>query len=319
MNLKTNNYSVDLKLRVVNAYNNKTHNVTDICRTFSVSKSSVYNWINLYKNNKLTSKCEYIKPTSKIHNENIRNIILSHIQSFPNFIYVDLITLIRTSINIKISKSTLFSIIHDLNLTKKVTKTKKVYGSVDKLKIKKESLKKEIKCISNNKIISIDEVSFDTNICHNYAWSLKGIKIVKTIGATYKRLTMICAISNKKILHYKIVNNSANSEIFLDFLKHIPNIKNKYLFLDNACIHHSKIVSAYVKEKNIHLLFNVPYCPEYNPIEIMFSKLKQCVKNLNNNSNLPDLKTNIINSLKYITPNNLHNFFVYTFNKLRVK
>jgi transposase len=186
-----------------------------------------------------------------------------------------------------------------------------------KLDLKKDVLVNQIKNIPNNKIISIDEVSFDTNIIHNYGWSKKNIPIIKTIGATYKRLTMICAISNKKIVHYKIIKNSANSVIFLDFIKSIPNIKNKYLFLDNARIHHSKIISSHVKENNIKLLFNVPYSPEYNPIEIMFSKLKKLVKDYKLNNKLDTLTTNIVNSMKYITSSNLTNFFNYSFSKLR--
>ncbi len=317
MNTRSNNYSLDLKSRIINEYNKNILSATQISALFSVSKSSVYNWIKLYKLDTLTNKIEYIKPTSNFQNSNIRSIILDHIKTNSNFSYLNLIKIIETQTTIKISKSTLYTIIADLNLTKKVAKFKKIYGSVEKLDIKKQALKNQIKNIPNNKIISIDEVSFDTNIIHNYGWSLKNIPIVKTIGATYKRLTMICAISNKKVVHYKIVNNSATSEIFLDFIKDIPNKKGKYLFLDNACIHHSKIVSKFVKDKKINLLFNVPYCPEYNPIEYMFSKLKKIVRDSVNNNKLCSLTSNIINALKCITTNNLSNFFSHSFSKLR--
>jgi len=231
--------------------NEHTLDVVEISALFSVSKSSVYNWIKLHKQNDLKNKTQYTKPKSNFQNSEIRSIISEHIKINPNFSYLNLIKVIETTTTIKISKSSLYNIISNLNLTKKVAKFKKIYGSAEKLAIKKEALQKQIKDIPNNKIISIDEVSFDTNIIHNYGWSPKNVPVIKTVGATYKRLTMICAVSNKKVLHYKIVNNSATSEIFLDFLKNIPNTKGKYLFLDNACIHHSKIVTNFVKkEKN---------------------------------------------------------------------
>ena len=317
MNTKSNNYSLDLKSRIINEYNRHILSVVKIATLFSVSKSSVYNWIKLYKQDTLKTKIQYTKSKSNFQNSDIRSIILEHIKINPNFLYLNLIEIIATKTTIKIGKSTLYNIISDLNLTKKVAKFKKIYGSVEKLNIKKEVLQKQIKDIPNNKIISIDEVSFDTNIINSYGWSPKNVPIVKTIGATYKRLTMICAISNKKIVHYKIVNNSATSEIFLDFIKKIPNKNGKYLFLDNARIHHSKIVSKYVKDKKINLLFNVPYCPEYNPIEIMFSKLKKIVRDSTNNNKLCSLTSNIISGLKNITANNLNNFFSYSFSKLR--
>ncbi len=317
MNLKSNNYSLDLKLRVVNAYLKEQYTVADICDIFKISKSSVYNWIKLYKNNELTNKISYVKPTSNFRNKDIRNFIFNFINKNPNFIFATIIDEIKSKLNYDISKSTLYSIIHDLNFSKKVAKFKKIYGSEEKLKIKKEALQKQIKNITNDKIISIDEVSFDTNIIHNYGWSIKNVPVIKTIGATYKRLTMICAISNKKVIHYKIINNSAKADTFLDFLKNIPNTNNKYLFLDNAVIHHSKIVKEYVKANNLNLLFNVPYSPQFNPIECMFSKIKKNIKDYNNNNTTNILKSNIISSLKKITSTDLNNFFNHSFNKLR--
>ena len=275
------------------------------------------NWIKLYKANILLTKKKYIKPTSKFQNQKIRTIILKYINEHPNFLYPDLIKIILNETTIKIGKSSLYNIISNLNFSKKVAKFKKIYGTQEKLDIKKKTLQEQIKYIPNNKIISIDEISFDTNIIHDYGWSLKNIPIIKKIGATYKRVTMICAITNSKILHYKIINNSAKSKIFLDFLKNIPDIKEKHLFLDNACIHHSKIVTEYVKKNKINLLFNVPYSPEYNPIEIVFSKLKKLVRDCINNNKLCTLTSNIIISLKHISKNNLHNFFNYSFSKLR--
>ena len=313
MNLKSNNYSMDLKLRIIKTYNEKIYNVIEIAKIYNISKSSIYSWIKLYKNSQLLPKQEYIKPTSKFQNIKIRNIILTYISENPNFIYTYLIIHIYKITKISIKKSLLYNIIHDLNLTKKVSKFKKIYGKYNNTK--KELLQKQMTDISYDKIISIDEVSFDTNIIHNYAWSLKNVPVIKTIGATYKRLTMICAISNKKILHYKILPNSADSHAFLDFLKGIPNIKNKYLFLDNAVIHHSKIVTEFVTNNKINLLFNVPYSPEFNPIEIMFSKLKKLVKDCINNNNLNHLTINIIGSriFKYV----YHRYFYFIITKIK--
>lgn len=40
----------------------------------------------------------------------------------------------------------------------------------------------------------------------------------------------------------------------------------KYLLMDNARIHHSKIVKTYLETTNLKTIYNVAYCPEYNPI-----------------------------------------------------
>lgn len=318
MHLKSNNYSIDLKLRVVDAFLDKIYSISDIVKIFNVSKSSVYNWVNLFKSNQLNPKCEYTKQFSNFRNPQIRNTISEYIKTNSNFIYSKLIAHIFDTNNISIKKSTLYNIINDLGFSKKVANFKKVYTKTNKtLKTKTIDLSIKVKTISNNKIVSIDEVSFDTNIIHKYGWSQKNSPIIKQIGATYKRLTMICAITNKKVIHYDILNGSANAEHFKKFIKNIPNVKNKYLFLDNARIHHSKIVQEYVTNNKLNFLFNVPYSPEFNPIEFMFSKLKRNIRNYSNNDQLSTLISNIKSSINKVTSCDLTNYFKHSFDTLR--
>jgi transposase len=318
MYIRSNNYSLDLKSRVINEYLKNDKTVKKIASIYSVSSSSVHSWIKLYNNGQSFIKNNYIKIDSKFRNFEIRNIIRQYVYKNPNFIYFSLIEHIYTKTNIKISKSTLYNILHDLRFSKKICKFKKTYGSKDALDIKINHLKEQIKDVSIDNIISIDEVSFDTNIIHNYGWSLVNVPIVKTIGATYKRLTMICAVTNKQIIHYKIISGSAKANDFLDFIKSISNTKGKYILLDNAKIHHSKIVYEFIKLNNIKLIFNAPYCPEFNPIELVFSKLKKLVKDYINNTIINSLIINITSSLKKITTTDLINFFNYSISKLKI-
>ena len=46
--------------------------------------------------------------------------------------------------------------------------------------------------------------------------------------------------------------------------------KNKVYLMDNARIHHNKEL----KSKVNNILYNIPYSPETNPIEMLFSELK---------------------------------------------
>ena len=62
-------------------------------------------------------------------------------------------------------------------------------------------------------------------------------------------------------------------------------LKNKYLLLDNARIHHAKIVKQEINGTTNQFLFNVPYMPEFNPIEKIFFEMKKYVKSKNNNTN----------------------------------
>jgi len=84
------------------------------------------------------------------------------------------------------------------------------------------------------------------------------------------------------------VKGSANATYFKDFLETLINKvdKDNFFLLDNARIHHAKIVKAYTESINCNLLFNAPYCPEFNPIEHVFSKFKYYIRNKNDNENI---------------------------------
>ncbi len=40
--------------------------------------------------------------------------------------------------------------------------------------------------------------------------------------------------------------------------------------MDNARIRHNKILKEYMMNNNINSIYNIPYSPEYNPIEKIF-------------------------------------------------
>ncbi len=78
--------------------------------------------------------------------------------------------------------------------------------------------------------------------------------------------------------------------------------------MDNARIHHSKLFKKYSQEHNLDIIYNAPYCPEYNPIENVFSKVKILLRKKTNNE--IKLLTNIEKCFNKITKNDLKNYFI---------
>ena len=170
----------------------------------------------------------------------------------------------------KISKSYLYVIIKKLNLTKKKYRKRNIFKSKDKWMNDKRKFKKIMSKCKIDNIISIDETSIDTLITDNYGWSLKGKRILKKIFNVKRiRWTLICGISNKKIVSKMLIKGSAKKEDFNNFMGGLP--KNKIYLMDNARIHHNKDLKLLFKDK---IVYNVPYSPETNPIEMFFSELK---------------------------------------------
>ena len=308
INKHVNCYPLIYKIKVINAYKNTDKNAKEIAYLFGISRSSIFNWVKLLNMDKLTEKKKYTK-ISKITSQ-IKYFIKNYVIRKIYFDYKKLIKTIKNKFKINICKSSIYNVLHKLHITYKKIKKKKIYGNQKKLKNKIKNFKKKIKKININDIISVDEVSFDTNISAEYGWNYSGKRIHKNIGATWKRYTAICAITNKKVLNVHIIRKSAKREDFLNFIKKVmTNIKNKYFLLDNASIHHAKIIKECVSKTTNELLFNAPYSPEFNPIEKIFSKIKTIVRYKNNNNNEHILLKNIHSAFKKITKTNLDNCF----------
>lgn len=57
-----------------------------------------------------------------------------------------------------------------------------------------------------------------------------------------------------------------------------PNIDYAINILDNCSIHHAKKVRELIDERNIHVVWNVPYCPQFNGIELYWAQTKEFKK-----------------------------------------
>ena len=74
-----------------------------------------------------------------------------------------------------------------------------------------------------------------------------------------------------------------NAKDFLNLLyqlRHKEKKKRIILIVDNARIHHAKIVKRYCREHDIILVYLPPYSPEHNPIEQLRKHIKRMFQKL---------------------------------------
>lgn len=307
-----NYYPLIFKLKVIDFHlNNKQFSIKYITKIFGISKSSFYNWLKLHNNNALVEKKKYIK--KPYFSQKIIKHIVMYVTKHHIFSLIKILNIIKHKFNIHISKSSVYNILNKNNVTYKKFSSRFILTNKKKFLDKKSNFINYVKNIKHTDIISIDECSIDTHICPKYGWNIKGTKLNKTIfTGQKKRISLICAISNKKIMKYSFISGSATSDDFLSFITELietHKLKNKHLLLDNASIHHAKKLKSYILTTSCKLLYNVPYFPEFNPIEKVFSKMKSIIRT-KNNSNQLKLKSNVKLSLSKVSSCNFKNFFI---------
>ena len=101
-------------------------------------------------------------------------------------------------------------------------------------------------------------------------------------------------------------------DLMTEFNKIHNNENNKTIFLDNASIHHSKDFKQYTKETKMHVLYNVPYNSDKNPVEYVFSLLRKVLER-SEFTTINEL-TKIVNEFKNnLISNKLNNIFRHAF------
>jgi transposase len=204
---------------------------------------------------------------------------------------------------VNISRSSVYKVLADSKITyKKLYVKNDPYSHHKKEKLKKELFEK-INNVNSNDIISIDETSIEINMRPHYGWSKRNTKcIIKNNKIIRKRVSLIMAVDKSKIVAYKIVEGSVNGEIFKDFILNnvLKNIDNKTLLMDNARIHHYKKFKEAINDTTSKVIYNIPYNPETNPIELVFSQIKDHIRKKNNNDNMIKLYKNIKSSMSRI-------------------
>lgn len=75
-------------------------------------------------------------------------------------------------------------------------------------------------------------------------------------------------------------------------------------------LHHAKIVKNYIDNNNINFKFIVAYTPQLNPIEMMFSQVKNNFRKLEHE----DIRNDIEESLNIVKSKHLTNYYEHTIN-----
>ena len=79
------------------------------------------------------------------------------------------------------------------------------------------------------------------------------------------------------IEHYQVYEYSVNITKFKQYLKELRDKNGDVkiaMFMDNLSAYKSEKSKVEMRRLGFRCIFNVPYSPEYNPIEFVFSKVK---------------------------------------------
>lgn len=304
-------YHIDYIYKTIHYYFVEKLSFNKISKLLNVSRQIISIWIKKFNEN-----INFIANRNKIKNIENKKITNIEIQIFikkiiynnPFITRKEILEHIYIKFNIKLTLNNISKIFKILNMTRKKPKYHiiKSVKFMDELIEKRKIFSNEMSNKNINKIISIDESGFNKLFSINKGLSEKGRKInIPVKQKLDKNITLLLAVTTKEILNFQIKKENINSIKFFDFIKETISKLNEpnYIFLfDNICFHHNKEMLQFINSSGHSYIFSPPYSPNNNPVENVFSIIKNKYNklkyNLDNKDKVEKKILDILNEIK---------------------
>ena len=117
-----------------------------------------------------------------------------------------------------------------------------------------------------------------------YGRAPRGERLVdNTPHGHWQTTTLIAALGIEGMCCSTVVDGAINGDIFEAFVKQVlvPELKpGDVVVMDNLSSHKRASTRQLIEEAGAELSFLPPYSPDLNPIEMIFSKIKQLLRSL---------------------------------------
>ena len=149
---------------------------------------------------------------------------------------------------------------------------------------KRKNRTENISDYDKEKLVFLDESGVNTNMTRIYGRALGGARSVdKAPLNTPLNTTILSSIRINGETSYTTYSGGTTKDKFVEYLKNIliPALHDgDIIVMDNMRSHHVKEVSEIINnsEKHLTLLYLPPYSPDFNPIEMMWSKIKSVLR-----------------------------------------
>jgi transposase len=160
-------------------------------------------------------------------------------------------------------------------------------------------------------VIFIDESGTNVTAHPRYSWAPRGRRAQASVPRNYdENTTLVAALSPGGIqaaLSFPGALNSEAFDVFLDQVLVPQLLPGQTVVMDNLSVHRRQRVRMRIEAAQAHLLYLPSYSPDFNPIELAFSKLKTFLRRAQARTQ-DALDTALSTGLALITPTDAQNW-----------
>ena len=128
------------------------------------------------------------------------------------------------------------------------------------------------------RLVFVDETSINLTYCRRYGRAPAGRRVDQAVPLhAGPNVTLIAALTPDGLGALLSVDGAVNGEVFAAYLDQVlgPTLRpGDVVVLDNLSVHKVAGLEEIAQKYNARLRYLTPYSPDFNPIELAFSKLK---------------------------------------------
>jgi transposase len=144
-----------------------------------------------------------------------------------------------------------------------------------------------------------------------YGWGPVGQRVIDTVPhGHWKTTTFVAAVRLDGLLAPMVVDGALNGELFRKYVHQelAPRLRSgDIVVMDNLPAHKVAGIAAALDERGARLLYLPPYSPDLNPIEQVFSKIKNELRRRKLRT-VDELWAAFGESLDWVTPDECRNY-----------
>lgn len=259
--------------------------VEDIASTVLVSKRTVQRYVERFEQTGSVSR--YVKKNGpdRLLSEFDEAVLVQVVLDKPGVYLNELQQTLAATSQVQADTSTIWRTLRRLGFTHKKIKHLPMQRS-DEARVE---FMAEICAYDPSMFVWLDETGCDKrNGVREYGYALRGMTPRDyTFKSWGKRYNSIASMSVDGLEDVYITEGNVNGESFLEYVRRslLPTLMpfdglnpKSVVIMDNASIHHVDEVVSTIESIGAIVKFLPPYSPDLNPVEEVFSEVKQWIK-----------------------------------------
>lgn len=147
------------------------------------------------------------------------------------------------------------------------------------MKAQRELWRKELGALDPDHLVFIDESSAKTNLTRLRGRAPKGERVkAHAPNGRWQTTTMICGLRLRGATAPMLLPGAIDGAAFTEYVRQVlaPTLRpGDLVVMDNLASHHAPGALEAIQAIGASIVFLPPYSPDFNPIEMMWSKVKQ--------------------------------------------